>query len=490
MNRVCYQPPTGAPSYGEAAARPIEVRIMNRMFWRPLALACGLALSGAAAAEVHEYELDNGMKVLVRPDRRAPVVVSQVWYRVGSVDEHRGVTGVSHVLEHMMFKGTDDYGPGEMSEIIARHGGRENAFTSFDYTAYYQQVAAEHLGLMLELEADRMTDLALPPEEFDREIRVVQEERRQRVEDRPRSLTFERLRAAAFPSAPVRTPIIGWRADLESMTVDEVEAWYRKWYGPNNATLVVVGDVEPEAVRDLAREHFGDKQPIELPRRPSASEIEPRGVTRLEVHATAKLPYLAMAWRVPSLATVDDPADVYALDVLVGILDGGRSARIQRNVVRGKGIASGAGASYSPISRGDTLFTVAGTPAQGRDVEALEAALHEEIGKLREGRIDAEELERVKTNVRASDVFQRDSMYYQAMRLGMLETVGVGHEAYDAYREGVRAVTADDVQRVAQRYLVDRRLTVAQLVPEGVDGSGRPAAGGEGPIGGEDRVVE
>jgi zinc protease len=457
-----------------------------------LLLLPGLAVAAAdAPAEIHEYRLDNGMKVLVRTDRRAPVVVSQVWYRVGSVDEHRGVTGVSHALEHMMFKGTENYAPGEMSNIIARHGGSENAFTSHDYTAYYQQIAAEHLDLMLRLEADRMVNLTLPAEEFEREIRVVQEERRQRVEDQPRSLTWERLRAAAFPSGPQRSPIIGWRADLESMTLSDLETWYGKWYAPNNAALVVVGDVEPDRVRELAEKHFGGHAAVDLPRRPAASEIDPRGETRLRVHAPAKLPYLAMGWRVPALGGLDSPDDIYALDVLAGVLDGGRSARIERNIVRGQQVASGAGASYSALSRMDeTLFSVGGTPASDRDIDELEAALRAEIERLKEEPIDADELERVKTNVRASDVFQRDSMFYQAMRMGMLEMVGVGQDAYDAYQQGVQRVTAEDVRRVAREYLTDRRLTVAELVPEGVDGGMRPANGGEGPIGGEDAVAQ
>lgn len=447
------------------------------------ALALAASAAGAAVPETHEFQLDNGMKVLVRQDRRAPVVVSQLWYRVGSVDEHRGITGVSHVLEHMMFKGTDDLEPNEFSEIVARHGGRNNAFTGRGYTGYYQQIAAEHLDLVLGLEADRMTDLTLDPEHFARELRVVQEERRQRIEDDPHSLTWERLRAAAFPSAPVRSPIIGWQSDLESMTVDEVGDWYRRWYGPNNAVLVVVGDVEPQRVLELARRHFGDRQAVELAKRPPPAEIEPRGETRLRVHAPATVPYLAMAWRVPSLTTVDDPDEVYALDVLVGVLDGGRSARIERNIVRGRQIASGAGAGYSAISRGETLLSVGGTPAQGRTVDDLEAALRAEIEALKEGEITPAELERVKTNVRASDVFQRDSMHYQAMRIGMLETVGVGHEAHAAYQQGIQRVTVDDIARVAREYLTDRRLTVAELVPEGVDGRERPPASPEGPIG-------
>ncbi len=425
---------------------------------------------------VHEYELDNGMQVLVRPDQRAPVVVSQVWYRVGSVDEHRGITGISHVVEHMMFKGTDDYAPGEMSEVISRLGGEENAFTSRDYTAYYQQIGAQHLERMLALEAERMSDLSLPEAEFASEIQVVREERRQRVEDQPRAMLHERLRAAAFPSSSARSPIIGWRADLETMTRADLARWYDDWYGPNNAVLVVVGDVEPERVHALAREHFASKARIDLPRRPAHAEIEPRGETRLRVEAAAKLPYVAMAWRVPSLGTAGDRADVYALDVLAAILDGGRSARLQRNLVRGDAIASQAGASYSLLSRTDTLFSVTATPASGHDVGELEQAVADEIAALKAGEIDRAELERVKTNVRSSDVFQRDSMFYQALRMGRLEMAGVGQEAYDQYLEGVQGVTAADVERVANAYLVDARSTIARLVPTGVDGAAQADA--------------
>jgi len=466
---------------------------MSRSLCLLALLVVTLPVAAAASANdefhVDQFRLDNGMKVLVREDHRAPVVVSQVWYRVGSVDEHRGVTGVSHVLEHMMFQGTDDLKPGEFSEVIARHGGRDNAFTSHDYTAYYQEISAADLGLCLKLEADRMTGLTLAPDEFRRELRVVQEERRQRVEDEPRSLTYERLRAAAYPSSPTRSPTIGWESDLKNLTIDDVARWYHRWYAPNNATLVVVGDVDPKHVLALARKYFGDKKARDLPSRSPASEIEPRGETRLKVHAPATLPYLAMAWRVPSLTTVDDPHDVYALDVLSGLLDGGRSARIERNVVRGSGIASGAGASYSPIARTDELFSVGGTPAQDHTVDELEKALRAQVEALRKGEITVDELERVKTNIRAGDVFQRDSMFYQAMRIGMLETVGVGQAAYEAYREGIRKVTAADVQRVARKYLTDERLTVAELVPEGVSGKGQATRDGKGPIEGQSDVV-
>lgn len=462
---------------------------MNRLLMLLLAAAVAPGAGVAAAApkfDVARFELDNGMKVLVHEDHRAPVVVSQVWYRIGSVDEHRGITGVSHVLEHMMFKGTDDLAPGEFSEVIARHGGEDNAFTGRGYTAYYQQIAAEHLELALRLEADRMTDLVLDEQEFRRERSVVQEERTQRVDDNPQALTYERLRAAAFPSSPARNPVIGWPSDLASMRLDQLDRWYDWWYAPNNAALVVVGDVDAERVHELARKHFGDKKRVELPPRPSPSEVEPRGEVRLKVHAPAKLPFLAMGWRVPSLATVEDPADVYALDVLVGVLDGGRSARIESEIVRGDSVASSAGASYSLFARSDELLSVSGRPARGRSVDELEQALRDQIERLKTGDIGDAELERVKTNVRASEVFQRDSMFYQAMRIGLLETTGAGQDAYQAYLDGIDAVTSDDVHRVAKRYLTDDRLTVARLVPTGVgDGSGAPQGGDAATSGGD-----
>ncbi|MEX1080460.1 MAG: pitrilysin family protein [Halofilum sp. (in: g-proteobacteria)] len=439
-----------------------------------------LAVAGPSvagqSAEVSQFELDNGMKVLVRVDPRAPVVVSQVWYGIGSVDEHRGVTGISHVLEHMMFKGTDDLEPGEFAEIVQRHGGEHNAFTGRGYTGYYQQIAAEHLELLFRLEADRMSDLALDQTEFERERSVVLEERAQRVEDNPHALTQERLRATAFPSSTARNPVIGWPADLESMSLDQVATWYGQWYAPNNAALVVVGDVDPQRVHTLAQQYFGDKAPTELPPRPPRGEVEPRGEARIEVQAPANVPYLAMGWRVPSLVTAEDPTDAYALDVLVEVLDGGRSARIERELVRGSAVASSAGAGYSMLSRTDELLMMAGAPAQERSVEDLEQALREQVERLKDGEIGAEELERVKTNVRASEVFQRDSMFYQAMRIGLLETIGVGQDAYDAYREGIEAVTADDVRRVAEKYLTDERLTVAELVPTSVESGSAPPA--------------
>ncbi len=441
-----------------------------------------LLLAGSAMAEeaVHEYRLDNGMKILVKPDHRAPVVTSQVWYRVGSSYEHNGITGISHVVEHMMFKGTEKHPPGAFSEIVAANGGDENAFTSRDYTAYYETLAADRLEVALALEADRMHALLMDAEQAAREIRVVQEERRMRTDDDPQALTRERFRASAFLSSPYRWPIIGWMSDLERLDRETLVDWYERYYAPDNATLVVVGDVEPARVRELAEKHFGPVPPSGIEHRPPRREVEQNGERRITVKAPAELPYLMMGYKVPSLITAGDPADAYALEVLAGILDAGDSARLSRELVRGSQVAAGASAGYGLVSRLGTLLTLTATPAEGVDVGELESALRDQVERLREQPVTAEELERVKAQVMAADVYERDSIFYQAMELGILETVGLGHDALDDYVERIEAVTAEQVRDVARRYLDDDRLTVAILDPQPIEGgaSARPAKKG------------
>ena len=236
-----------------------------------------VALPGLAKGQVHEFLLDNGLKVIVKEDHRAPIVVSQVWYKVGSSYEPAGATGVSHVLEHMMFKGTRDHPPGEFSKIIAANGGRENAFTGRDYTAYFQTLSKDRLEISFELEADRMRNLTLGQKEFEKEIEVVKEERRLRTEDKPTSLTYEQLSAVAYRNLPYANPVIGWMSDLENMTVEDLQHWYRLWYAPNNATLVVVGDVDPKQVLELAKRHFGPLKPEKIPTQKPRVEPPPAG---------------------------------------------------------------------------------------------------------------------------------------------------------------------------------------------------------------------
>ncbi|MCE5181251.1 MAG: insulinase family protein [Betaproteobacteria bacterium] len=441
-------------------------------------LAAILPLS--ALADAQEFKLANGMRVIVKEDHRAPVVVSQVWYRVGSMDEVNGKTGVAHALEHMMFKGTKAVPAGEFSKQIAVAGGRENAFTNRDHTAYFEQLQKSKLELALRLESDRMHNLVLLPKEFAKEIKVVMEERRLRTEDKPQALVYETLMATAYQTHPYHHPVIGWMNDLENMTADDARDWYRQWYAPNNATLVVVGDVESKDVLKLAERYFGKIKPVALPPRKPQSEPEQRGIKRVTVKAPAKLPYLAMSYHAPALRDPDKDWEPYALAVLAGVLDGNASARLNQELVRRQQIANSVSAGYDLIARGPSMFMFDGAPAEGKNVVELEAAIRGQIEKLKQDGVTEEELQRVKAQVIAAQVYQRDSMFYQAMLIGEVVTAGLSLNTLETRLAKLKAVTAAQVQEVARKYLVDDRLTVAVLDPQPLDNAQpvKPAAGG------------
>lgn len=432
------------------------------------AIAAGLVLlaSQVAQAEVHEYQLENGLKLLVKVDSRAPVVTSQVWYKVGSSYEHGGITGVSHLLEHMMFKATKNLEPGEFNRIVADNGGRQNAFTSFDYTGYYQNFAADRLHVSFRLEADRMMGLLFSEEEFQQELRVVKEERRWRTDDNPQAKTYERFNAAAYISSPYHHPIVGWMNDLDAMTLQDAKRWYQTWYAPNNATLIVVGDVKPEAVYALAKEYFADLPAKEIPAVKPQREIEVNGERRIVVKEPANLPYLIMGYRVPSLNVAENPEEVYALEVLAYVLDGGASSRLPQRLVREQRIATSVGAGFNILARLHTQFLFIGTPAQGKTVAELRAALEAEIKDLQENPVSDAELSRIKAQVLAAKEFEKDSLYRQAMELGIWETVGLGWQQAESYADNVIKVTPEQVQTVANKYLLQDRLTVAELEPQ------------------------
>ncbi len=369
-----------------------------------LALLCTLLLPLAALANPFEHRLPNGLRVIVKEDHRAPTVAHMVWYHVGSMDETNGTTGVAHLLEHMMFKGTPSIGPGEFSRLVAAAGGRDNAFTSKDYTAYYQQIPKERLGEMMQLEADRMRHLNLDPKEFAQEIKVVMEERRLRTDDQPRSLLYEQMLATAFQAHPYRVPVIGWMNDLESMTVQDARDWYDRWYVPNNAFLVVVGDVAHQDVFRLAEQHYGALAPRALPVRKPQVEPEQRGIRRLTVKAPAELPVVVMAYKVPVLRDVDQDVDPYALEMLAAVLDGHEAARFSRRLVREQRLAVSASAGYGAISRGPGLFYLLGSPSEGKTRAELEAGFRAEITRVAETGISAEELARARTQLLASQI--------------------------------------------------------------------------------------
>ncbi|WP_414691709.1 M16 family metallopeptidase [Novimethylophilus sp.] len=431
-------------------------------------LLLSLSLSAAADQHIQEFRLPNGLKVVVQEDHRSPVVVSQVWYRVGSIDEFNGTTGVAHVLEHMMFKGTKAVPAGRFSRIVAAAGGKENAFTSHDYTVYFQQLEKSRLGLAMKLEADRMENLRLTTDEFSKEIQVVMEERRWRTEDKPQAQVGEQFMAVAHQVHPYGRPVIGWMNDLEHMTAEDARAWYRTWYAPNNATLVVVGDVDPRQVFKLAQQYFGSLKAHKLPQRKPQTEPEQKGERRVAVKAQAKLPYLAMGYPAPALRSAEE-WEPYALEILAGVLDGNAASRLNRDLVRRDRIAVDIGAGYDMLNRGPSMFEFDGTPSEGATVQDLELAIRGEIDNLKENGVTEDELQRVKAQVIASDVYKRDSMFYQAMQIGQLESVGLSWRLLDEYPKRLQAVTAEQVQAVARKYLDDDKLTVATLDPQPLD---------------------
>jgi zinc protease len=445
-------------------------------------LTVALATVVSARAEIVEQTLSNGLKVVVKVDRRAPVVVSQVWYRAGSMDESYGTTGVAHVLEHMMFKGTHDVPAGEFSKRIAAAGGRENAFTSRDHTAYFQTLQKDRLELALKLEADRMSNLLLSADEFAKEINVVKEERRMRTEDNAQAKLYEALMAAAYQTHPYRHPVIGWMADLESMTVEDARRWYETWYSPNNATLVVAGDVDAERVMAWAGQYFGVIPARDLPPRKPLIETEQIGMKQLSVKAPAKMPLVALVWQAPRL---NDPAadwEPYALEILAGVLDGHASARLNQSLVRDQRIATEASAGYDAIARGPSLFSVDAAPVEGQSIAVVQAALKQEIARLIDAGVSESELNRVKAQVLASQVYQQDSLFYQAMQIGEWTTAGLNYRDRDTRFAKLRGVSAEQVREVAKKYLVDDRLTVGVLdplpMPEGKPAFQRNLIGG------------
>lgn len=424
---------------------------------------------------VYEYNLKNGLKVLIKQDKRAPVAVVQLWYRVGTSYEHEGITGLSHALEHMMFKGTKNHKSGQFEVILSANGARNNAFTSQDYTAYYEVLAKDRIEVALELESDRMQHLILDPKEFAKEIEVIKEERRMRTDDNPTASMREQFNAVAFLNSPYRSPVIGWMVDLETMRLEDLRKWYKKWYAPNNTTLVIVGDVEPEKIKVLVDKYFSTIPKSELPAAKLRTEVKQFGERYLKVKLPAKVPSLRMGFKTPgmidAIKTVKDKQKVekwepYALEVLAAILDGGSSARLTKNLVRGQEIAVNVGAGYYGFGRLSDLFVLSGIPAKGTTVMQLKKALLKEIQVLKEAPVTKDELKRVKAQVIANEVYERDSIEHIATLLGSLESTGLGYQLMDEYVPQVLAVTAEQIQSVAKKYLINDHLTVAELVPQ------------------------
>ncbi|MBA2653585.1 MAG: insulinase family protein [Gammaproteobacteria bacterium] len=425
-------------------------------------ISSNLALANSA---VNEYQLPNGLKVLIKEDHRVPAVVTQVWYRVGSSYEPNGITGISHALEHMMFKGTTKYGPGMFSKTVAENGGEENAFTSYDYTAYYQLFEVNKLPISLELESDRMRNLNLRDQDFLKELEVVKEERRLRTDDNPQNLTFERFLAVSNVASPYHHPVIGWMWDLNEMKVTDVQKWYQTWYAPNNAVLVIVGDVKPDETFKLVQKYFGPLKAGVLPPVKQPGELKNIGLRRMTVATPAKLPLIVMGFNTPALKTAPTRKEAYALDVLQAVLGGGDSARFPTKIVRGKQLATDIQVGYDIFSRLDNIFSITAIPSQGKNNQLLENAILEEIKLLQTSLISPQELERVKAQVIANKTYEKDSIMNQANEIGSLEAVNLTWRESENYVKEVSTISAADVQAVAKKYLILDRLTIATLKP-------------------------
>ena len=419
------------------------------------------------APDTHEFMLSNGLKLIVREDHRAPTVAHMVWYRAGSMDEVNGRTGVAHVLEHMMFNGTDKVKSGEFSRLVAEVGGRENAFTSRDYTAYFQQVEKSKLDKVIELEADRMSNLNFDDVEFLKEIQVVMEERRLRTEDNPSSLLNESLMATAFMTSPYRHPVVGWMNDLQNMKATDARDWYRSWYAPNNATVVISGDVDPKQILKAVEKYYGANPIRELPVRKPQIEPPQKGIKQVQVKAPADNAQLAMAWKVPRLepGKLDDP-EPYALELLTAVLDGYDNARLNRVLVKQEKVVNDVGVGYDMISRGPELFLINASMAKGKTVAQAQASIRKALEELKQKGILESELKRIKVRILSDQIYKRDSIFGQAMEIGSTEMAGFSWKDIDYMLEKMQTITPDQVQAVAKKYLVDEGLTIAVLDPQ------------------------
>lgn len=419
-----------------------------------------LVSGNAGASEVREYTLENGLKVILIEEHKAPVVTFQVWYRVGAKDEPAGRSGLSHLLEHMMFKGTPKYGPSVLSRTVQKNGGTDNAYTTKDYTVYFAMLSSDRVALAVELEADRMQNLTLDPKETASEKSVVMEERRLRYEDDPQNALFEEVMAAAYKVHPYQRPVIGWMSDLQNIEREALFKYYKTYYAPGNAVIVVAGDIDGEEMMKQIRAAFDD-----VPRGPESESVMSRepdqqGERRVILKREAELPYVLMAYHTPSFPDEDS----YALEVLNGILSGGKSARLYQSMVYDKKIALAADADYSGFSKNPYVFFLAATAAPGKDIKDVESALLREIEKIQEIPPSEREVQKAKNQIESSFIMGQDSIFVQAMKYGTFEMLG-GWKLIDAYVEGIRNVTPKDVMKAAKKYFHEENRTVGILIP-------------------------
>ncbi len=412
------------------------------------------------AEKVQETVLSNGLKVILLENHKVPEVTFQVWYRVGSRNETWGKTGLSHMLEHMMFKGTKKVKGEEFTRAVEEIGGNDNAFTSNDFTAYFENVSSDRVQVPIDLEADRMQNLQLKEEDFRTERMVVLEERRMRTEDSPQSYLAEQVEATAFQTSPYHWPTIGWYEDIERFTLEDLKTYYKIHYNPANAVLVIVGDFKKDDLLPRLEKAFGSIIKREVSEQKKGIDPPQTGERRITVTREAELPYIIMGYHVPNLHHQDS----YALEVIAAILSGGRSSRFYQNLVREKQLALSADADNALVSKDPNLFTISAQPFPGKEVGELEKALDLEIEHLQKERVGLTELEKAKNQLEASFIYGQDSLFSQAMILAQYEMVG-NWKMVEDYIPSIRKVTPEDIQRVAKKYLLPENRTVGILIP-------------------------
>ena len=419
------------------------------------------ALAEAGIREqVSATVLPNGLKVILLENHKAPLITFQVWYRVGSRNEEWGKTGLSHMLEHMMFKGTQRVGPEEFSRIIQENGGNDNAFTSRDYTAYFENLSADRIQVPLDLESDRMQNLMLRQPDFRTERMVVMEERRMRTEDNPQAFLMEQLEATAFQISPYHWPTIGWQEDIARFTLEDLRKYYRTYYNPANAILVVVGDFQKKDILQRIEQAFGPLPKGTPPNQEMDVDPKQAGERRISIKKEAQLPFLVFGYHVPNLRHPDS----YVLEVTAAILSSGKSSRFYESLVREKRLVLDADAEHSLLSRDPGLFYLSAQPLPGKEAGEVEKALAQEIERLQKERVGEPELAKAKNQLEASFIYGQDSLFFQAMLLAQHEIV-LNWEAIDDYLPSIRKVTAEDIQRVAREYLTPDNRTAGMLIP-------------------------
>lgn len=427
---------------------------------------CAFTQAQAKGNDILHTKLANGLEVIIQPDHRTPMVMSHIWYKVGSTDESGNTLGVSHALEHMMFKGTTKVPNDEFTRLSRVYGGSINAATFTNYTNYYQLYPKAYFPMALELEADRMQNLVLRQEDFDTEIKVVMEERRQRTEDNPRSLAFERFKWIAQPTSHYRQPVIGHMKTLENLQLSDLKNWYQTWYTPNNAILVVVGDVEPKQALAQIQTYFGPIPAKTLPQRNDVREFDQLGYRYMQINSDVQVPNLYMTWNVKSLSTAQNPQDAYALHVLRSILDSGISSRLQNRLVREQKLLTSVSASYDLYSRGDSLFSMTALPAHGVSFEQAEQALNKEIESLQNELVTQAEIDRISKRLVANLVYSQDDISNRAKSIGNLAVNGLDFRLSEQLPQKLATVTPQDIQRVARAYFIRDNLSVLHLVPK------------------------